>query len=128
MFSCPDENIFRFISCQCGHLWLRASDTPTLESISSKNPSLGAEPHANFIGMEHSWEPGDVLTFYASLGSQQPGKDLFLTQEQLQSYYDESPKDSAQRQANSYLRKVKIKLNRPQEERSVIFLSIIRKN
>lgn len=110
----PKENRFSFISCQCGHLW--ASDTPIL----NENPPLGSSPNSDFSQIEHPWK--DTLTFYAALGSQHPTKDPLFTLEQLQP----SP-TSAQKQVDSYLRKAKFSLSRSKDERSVIFLTLIRK-
>lgn len=123
----PRENLFRFISCQCGHLWVQPAGSSTLVPVISDNPSLGADSQAAFSEVEHPWNRGDGLTFYASLGSQFPSKDPLFTMEQLQSCLNETLQSSAQKQADAFLRKAKFTLSRSSDERSVIFLSLIRK-
>lgn len=123
----PGENRFRFISCRCGHLTYQAANGSTLAPVISDNPSLGADPHADFSEIEHPWNPGDGLTLYASVGSQFPSKDPLFTLEQLQACLNESVRSSAQKQADAYLRKAKVSLSRASDERSVIFLSLVRK-
>ena len=122
----PKENLFRFISCRCGHLWIRTAESKALEAIGSDNPSLGADPNAQFIAVEHPWNPMDSLIFHASLGSRLPGKEDLFTGTQLQSAFDESTYAAAQKRVDSYMRKAKVTLNRATDERSVIFLNIVR--
>ena len=121
----PRENRLRYISCRCGHLWFQAAETHDLVPILSDNPSLGADPHAHYVETENPWNQGDALTFYASFGSQFPGKDPLFTAEQLQGCLLESPA-SAQKQVDAYLRKAKVSLSRSSDERSVLFIHIVR--
>ena len=127
LFLQPNEHRFRFISCRCGYLWAQPEGTSLLEPIISINPSLGADPHANFIEVEHTWNPGDSLIFYASLGSQFPSKDPLFTQDQLQACLNGVAHAAAQKKADAFLRKAKVSLSRTADERSVIFLSINRR-
>jgi len=122
----PKENMFRFISCRCGHLWL-SSPSSNLLPVISDNPSLGADPHASFIEIKSPWHVGDNLLLYASLGTQYASKEILFTGEQLQASLDESPQGSAQRHVDNILRRAKVSLSRTSDERSVVFLSLIRK-
>jgi serine phosphatase RsbU (regulator of sigma subunit) len=124
----PQENLFRFISCQCGHLWYKSASNSVLESIISDNPSLGADAHANFIEIEHPWNIGDTLLLHGSLDTQNTHKEVLFTQEQLQAILNEDTSPgSAQRQVDSMLRRAKVSLSLTSDERSVVFLSLIRK-
>lgn len=123
----PRENIFRFISCRCGHLWYCASSNSSLEPILSDNPSLGADPKANFKEIEHPWNIGDNLLLYASLGVQSSNKEPLFSQDQLQASLEETLQPTAQRQVDAILRRAKVNLSRTSDERSVVFLSLLRK-
>jgi serine/threonine protein kinase len=124
----PKENLFRFISCQCGHLFYKASSSSSLKPIISDNPSLGADPHAHFVEIEHPWNVGDTLLLYATLGVQfTASKNTLFTQEELQASLEETSPSSAQRQADSILRRAKVRLSRTLDERSVVFLNLMRK-
>lgn len=124
----PNENRFRFISCRCGHLWFQSAGSSEQVPIISENPSLGADPHADFFEVEHPWNNGDGLTFYAAFGSQFPSRDPLFTIEQLQACLKDLVQPSAQKQADAYLRKARVSISRTSDERSVIFLSLIRKS
>lgn len=124
----PQENIFRFISCKCGLLWLKTPANPIFKSISSENPSLGADLNVHFSEIEYSWQVGDTLLLYASsLGIQSTNKEALFTQEELQASSEETFHPSAQRQVDNILRRAKVSLSLTSDERSVIFLSLIRK-
>lgn len=122
----PEKNLIRFISCRCGHLWFRTAGSSILEPVGSDNPSLGADPNAQFHAIEHTWNPMDALIFHATMGSQSLGKDGIFTGEQLQAAFEESTQATAQKRVDTYLRKAKVTLNRATDERSVIFLNIVR--
>ncbi len=122
----PAENLFRFISCSCGHLWYRASTSPSLIPIISTNPCLGADSNINFIEHEHPWNVGDTIIFYASLEAQHSTKHTFFSEDQLQACLEEDL-FSPQRQVDAILRKAKIKLGRLSDERSIVLLSLLRK-
>lgn len=122
----PKENLFRFISCRCGHLWHRASSSSSLDPVISDNPSLGADSNAGFIEIEHPWNIGDTLLLYASLGVESVDKEPLFNQQQLQTSLDEAPL-SAQRHVDSILRRAKVNLSRISDERSIVLLSLIRK-
>lgn len=123
----PRENIFRFISCRCGYLWYRSATQPSLELINSDNSSLGADPNANFVEIEHPWNVGDALIFYASLGVQSSAKESVFSKEQLQNTLEENLDSSSQRQVDVLLRRAKVNLGRTFDDRSVVFLNLFRK-
>ena len=124
----PRENSCRFISCQCGHLWHRSSCTSlNLQTIPSDNPSLGANPHARFFETEHHWHIGDNLIFYASLGVSPLTKDPLFSADQLQISLEETLHASSQKQVDAILRKAKVTLSRTIDQRSVVLLSLTRK-
>lgn len=123
----PEENKFRYISCQSGSLWFRAKDSLTLESISVDNPSLGADPQAKFSEIEHSWNEGDALFLYAALGVQNGAIDFQFHKNILQSGEDGTFPLTAQKEVDSILRRVKVSLSRISDECSVVFLNFVRK-
>lgn len=124
----PKENIFRFISCRCGNLWMKKKSSASLTPIISNNPSLGADPQANFIEIECPWNIGDNVLLYAALGGQEQdsANESLFTQEQLQATLDSIPFSSPQRHVDSILRRAKVNLSRTSDERSVVFLSLLR--
>lgn len=123
----PKENRFRFIACQCGNLWHQSAKNSTLRQVLSNNPSLGENSRAIFTEVEQTWEVGDTLLLYASsLGAQDQGKDALFSQEHLQSSLEKATHPTAQRQVDSILRRAKVNLSRTFDERSVVFLSIVR--
>lgn len=123
----PRENRFRFISCKCGHLWHLASPSSSLIPIVSENPSLGSDSHAYFVDIERPWRVGDAILLYASLGMQSLGKETLFSREQLLSGISDTLNGSPQRHADSILRGAKINFGRISDERSVVFLSLLRK-
>ncbi len=123
----PRENLFRFISCNCGHFWYRASNNSELEPIISTHSSLGADSEAKFTEIEHPWYPGDTVIFYASFEDESTKHSLF-TEEQFQVYLEETPFSSPQKQVDSILRKAKVYLSRITEERCLVLVSVFRKD
>lgn len=124
----PQENLFRFISCHCGHLWYKPATNKTLENVTSENPTLGADAHAQFTEIEHPWNIGDTVLLYASLEMQSAHIGPLFTQEQLQDgLKEEIFHSSAQRRVDNILRRAKVSLSRTSDERSVVFLSLTRK-
>jgi hypothetical protein len=123
----PKENVCRFISCRCGHLWYRTSGSLSLEPIISENPSLGADPNARFTEIERPWNVGDGMIFYASLGVQAAAKDHLFSQGQLQAILEENLDSSSQKQVDALLRRAKVSLSRTSDEQSIVFLSLYRK-
>lgn len=122
----PQENSFRFISCQCGNLWYQPASSNSLQPIISDNPTLGATAQVSFSQIEHPWNVGDTLLLYAS-SPQFSNKDPLFTQEQLKKNLEETVQPSAQRQVDHILRRAKVNLSRTSDERSVVFLNVIRK-
>lgn len=123
----PNENLLRFISCRCGCLWYQVAKSSHLESILSDNPSLGADPNANFNEITHPWNIGDTIIFHASLGMHSSNKEALFSQNELQASLKETLHSSSQRQVDAILRRIKINLSRTSDERSVIFLNLLRK-
>jgi len=123
----PRKHLFRFISCRCGHLWHCPSSDVTLAPILCENPSLGADPNANFVQRECSWNEGDTLLLYASFGVHASSKEALFSQEQLHASLEETLHSSPQRQVDTILRRVKVNLSRTSEESSVVFLSVRRR-
>ena len=126
----PEENIFRFISCRSGHLWYKSASRKVLEPIITENPTLGSDSNAHFNEIEHPWNVGDTLLLYALFGGQGGGKmqnkEALFTQQQLEASLDESFDFSAQKHADNTLRRAKVNLSRTSDEKSVVFLSLIR--
>lgn len=123
----PKENKLRFLSSQCGTLMIKPVESSHLEPISNENPPLGSDLQADFFEIEHSWNKDDTLILYTALGSHFVTKDPLFSIEQFQTLLAEFP-NSAQKQADTCLRKAKFGLNRTKDERSVIFLTLIRKD
>lgn len=123
----PKENVFRFISCGCGHLFLSPGGNLPLVPIVSHNPTLGADPNAYFTEIEYPWNPNDTIIFYASLGPQATNQNTSFSQDQLQLILAESTHASPQRQVDNILRKAKVNLSRTSDERSIVLLSLLRK-
>ncbi len=124
----PKDNCFRFISCGCGHLWYIPQGESTLQSIVSQNAPLGVEGLNNFSEIEHPWHIGDTILFYASLSSEHSVKDALFSQEQLQTSLEEAMHTAPQKQVDAILRKAKIQLSRTSDERSIVLLSLSRKD
>lgn len=124
----PKDNCFRFISCNSGHLWYLPHGSNSLKPVISKNPSLGLEPLMPFTEVEHAWNPGDSLLFYASLGGEELNKEPLFSLDQLNSSLQETIQENSQKQADGILRKAKIKLSRTADERSIVLFSILRKD
>ncbi|WP_068467273.1 protein kinase domain-containing protein [Candidatus Protochlamydia phocaeensis] len=125
----PKENIFRFISCECGHLWHISANSQTIQPILSHNKSLGIEGHIKFTEVQQPWQIGDTLLFYASLSSKaSDSPDPLISEEQLRGSLEETSSNAPQKQVDAILRKAKIKLSRIADERSIILLSLLRKD
>lgn len=124
----PKENKLRFISCGCGYIWLKNYASAQLTSLESINPMLGKDPNVNFTEIECCWNIQDTLIFYATLGSQNLSHPSLFSLEQLQASLDEIALPSPQHQVDAILRKAKIILSRTADERSVVLLSLLRKN
>lgn len=123
----PNENLFRFISCRSGHLWICPVTHSSFEPIITDNPSLGADPHANFFEIEYPWNVGDTIIFYASSGTASAGEDALFSQGQLQASLKETFQSSPQLQVDTIVRKARINLSHISEERSMVCVSLIRK-
>jgi len=123
----PQENIFRFISCRCGHFWYKASSSQYLTPIISSNASLGADPNAHFIEIEHPWNIGDTILLYASLGGPYESQEALFTKQQLQTSLEDPSFTTAQRHVDMILRRAKVSLSHTSDEGSVVFLNLTRK-
>jgi eukaryotic-like serine/threonine-protein kinase len=123
----PKENKLRFISCDCGYIWLGTGPLSQLTLLESTNPILGKESNVNFTEVEYPWNVNETLLFYATLGAQNSSHASIFSLDQLQSSLDEIILPSPQRQVDAILRKAKVILSRTSDERSVVLLSLLRK-
>lgn len=122
----PQSDTFRYISCNCGHLLRRPSGGTTLHPVVSQNPTLGANPEAQFNEVELPWNVGDTIIFYAFLGPEISTKSMIFTEEQLQHSLEESLSSSPQKQVDSILRRAKVNLSRTSDDHSMVLLSFLR--
>jgi serine phosphatase RsbU (regulator of sigma subunit) len=122
----PKENRFSYISCKCAHLFYQACGSQELTPIITKNPKLCADSSAEFTQHTQPWHPGDSLRLYAALGAQHPSNDPLFTKEQIESCLMETSGLTSQKQADAFIRKAKLSLSKTADERSVVFLSLIR--
>ena len=123
----PKDNLMRFISCKCGHLWHKTSSNPSFEPIELENPILGSDPKAHFIEIERPWNPGDGLLLYATFGLPAANNESIFTKKQFEENLVQSLHLSPQPQVDSLLRKAKVTLSRTSDERSVVFFSLARR-
>ncbi|WP_042280590.1 protein kinase domain-containing protein [Candidatus Protochlamydia sp. R18] len=123
----PQENLFRFISCGCGHLWYLPKEKLQLELINSENSPLGINHLNSFVEIEHPWNVGDAILFYGSLCSSDTfAKKPLFSNEQLLSSLQEASMTSPQKQVDTILRKAKVELSRTSDERSIVLLNLLR--
>lgn len=123
----PLENRFRFISCRSGCLWYRSAKISVLEAIDSFNSLLGSDPYANFTEVEHAWNPGDSLVLYASQDPEKSTEDALFRKEELETFLNENPLSPSQKHVDNILRKVKVKLSRTSEDKSLVLFHLIRR-
>lgn len=125
----PKENIFRFISCGSGHLWLTPKGSTEPQPIVSQQPVLGQNPRVQFKEMEYSWQIGDTLTFYAysSLPAASRRDDSLFSVDKFQASLSENLQADPQKQIDAILRKAKISLSRTSDERAIFLISLLRK-
>ena len=122
----PRKNMFRFISCQCGHVEILEKSQTSLKAIESHNVSLGKDPHAHFSEIEHPWNVGDSLIMYASLGVPAALQETIFSQKMLQDCLNETPQ-LPKRQSETLLRRAKIHVSSLSNEHHVILLNFLRK-
>jgi hypothetical protein len=122
----PKENLFRYISCSCGHLWHKGNENTGLSPIHSNHPPLGVDSEAKFTEIEQTWNKGDTIIYYAALDSQACNSNPLFSQNQLQICLEESNASNPQQQVDAILRRIKINLSHTSSEKSVILLSILR--
>lgn len=115
----PEENKFRYISCQSGRLWVHPKDSMEYKPIIVDNPSLGANENASFIEIEHKWELGDALLFCGTRGIQASMIDPQLQVNTTQL--------TAQKEVDVILRHLKISLCRISDECSIVLLNFVRR-
>ncbi|MDP1880228.1 MAG: protein kinase [Parachlamydiaceae bacterium] len=120
----PLENRFRFISCNCGHVWYCHAQENFLKPIISTNRLLGVNSEERFTEVEHEWNPGDTLVFYATSGEKTEMNEPLFSKETIEKGIEENNDSNAQRQVDGILRKVKVNLSRTLDERSVVLLVI----
>jgi serine/threonine protein kinase len=120
----PAENLFRFISCGCGQLFLVKSAT-SRTAISSSHTPLGIEHEAHFTEIEHRWDKSDTILLSASSSHSHPSKqEALFTDEQLDVCLKEAGASDSQRLVNTILRKAKFTLSRPHDERSAVIIGL----
>jgi hypothetical protein len=122
----PKENQFSYLSCNCGHLFYQPCGSQELTPILTENQALGATPSTDFAQVTHPWLPGDALRLYAALGAHHPSKTPLFTKEEIENWMMEASGLPSQKQADTFMRKAKLALSQTADERSVIFLNLIR--
>ncbi len=124
----PEENKMRFISCQCGSLWLKDESGHFFKPIFSSNFSLGSKEKIDFVEMECPWKSGDSVLLYAAVGGNisENERKSDLTAEQFQRTLAEIPSFFPQRLVDSLLRKTKVTLSRTANDCSAVFINIVR--
>lgn len=123
----PQDQVFRFISCGFGHLWLIPKDTAEPQLITSEHQPLGQNPQIEFKEIEYPWNIGDSLVLYACSSSQSLAvAEAIFPKEQFQASLMENLNHSPQKQVDAILRKAKITLSRLSDERSILLLSLLR--
>ncbi len=127
LFLNPNENQFRYISCNCGHLLFKKALKNELQPINVQNPSLGAAPHQAFIETSHTWEIGDRLVLFAYSGQSDNQKPSIFSNEFIEETIKESNSYTAQQQVEAILRRAKVSLSSCVDELSAVFVNIIRK-
>lgn len=124
----PQKNIFRFISCGSGHLWLIHPTSSLPQPIVSHQQPLGQNLTAEFKEVEHPWNVGDSLVFYACSSSNSSTEDAIFPAEQFKASLLENLHASPQKQVDGVLRKAKTTLSRTSDERSILLISLQRKS
>lgn len=122
----PDENRFRFISCDCSQLYYIPAESQEITLIESNNISLGIEPSATFKEIVLPWKMQDTLFLYTSLSVSSSKEDSLFPKEQLLESLKENLSFPPQKQVEAILRKAKISLSRKSEEGSLFLFSIRR--
>lgn len=124
----PKENVFRFISCGCGHLWHISKGSTDFTSVISDHPPLGINLKAEFTETEGPLMSGDSVVLYACLSDEPPSSnDPLFTPAQFESYLKKCIDLPPQNQVDSILRKAKINISRISSERSLFIISLLRK-
>lgn len=113
----PQENKFRFISCNCGQAWFQESGKEKPIAIESSNSPLGVNLKARFTDVSYRWEPGDSFFLFADSNKETP-----LPIDQLLSGIMDPPK----KHVDGILRKAKISISSSTEERSLFLLHLRR--
>lgn len=122
----PEENLFRFISCGCGHLWYLKNNSKKADSIVSNQQVLGVNPKAEFTQIQHPWMPGDTLIFSGCIEAKDDKEILLPNEEQFSSWIEEIAQATPQEQVDYLIRKIKITLRQATNDESVFIFSIKR--
>lgn len=104
----PKQNQFHYISCGYGDLWYNASGIDQPEQILAENIALGVDQQAEFLDVEHSWNPGDMLILnnFAHLTIEK--EERGLSENFFRGAMIENMNLPAQKQTEAIFRKIKI--------------------
>ena len=117
----PKEHKIRFISCRCGHLFYRQKETKELHDLISNHSPIGSDPYAIFKETEHSWNLGDTLYFYASLGEDIENEAPPFSKHELEECFKEY-EAHPQQETEAVLRKAKVSLSKSSSDKSVVLM------
>lgn len=122
----PHLHSFRFISCQCGHVWYRKNGSHSLDPLTSIHHSIGSDPHTVFRDTEHPWNPGDTVYFHAFLGEDIHHASPLFSKNQLEKCFFQE-EVQPQQELDYLLCQVKVHLSRTTMDQSVVLLNFLNK-
>ncbi len=125
LLSMSEDRLY-FISCNCGKLFLVASNNPEPIKIGSENPPIGLQAGIKYSDSSHSWYKGDSLIFYASFHQNDPLDEHLFSVDQIRSSLDEALSKDPQIQVDTIFRKFRIQLSKSHEDRSIVIFNIFR--
>lgn len=119
----PKENLFHYISCAYGSLWMIPAGMDFPQKVVADNIALGVDAGGKFSGITHPWNAGDTLVFstfpiYPVGGKVSPGLD----EEEMKQVLMENVHLTPQKQAEVVFRKIKAVA----EERPMVIVSLHR--
>lgn len=119
----PKQNLLRYISCRCGHLWYRQGKELPLKPIYSNHSSIGLKSDLLFEETVHPWNSKDTLYFYASLGEDIGDEPPLFSEQEFEECLKQNL-STPQKELDSLLRRGKVSLSKQTSERSVILFSV----